>query len=81
MYIVMTDISTKEAWLQIRIREDLKEETRVLADHLGLTMSALVSMLLKARINVARSESPHIFREHAAMSTRPQHRITSGSGT
>jgi|GEM_PF-6094514 len=58
----VTTPKKKEDWLQIRITPELKAEAKIVADSRELTVSALVSTLLKKAINEEKSLYPHLFR-------------------
>lgn len=62
MNIVVTNRRAKDAFLQIRIREDVKEELAVLAELRGLSMSALINSLIVRAIREEKMESPEAFR-------------------
>ena len=62
MYSVMTQRTAKDAFLQIRIREDVKQELGILAEARGLSMSALINSLVVKAIRDEKSQDPDLFK-------------------
>lgn len=52
---------SKTTQLQIRIREDLKNDLRVLAELKGLSVSATVHTLIVKAVRDAKAENPYAF--------------------
>lgn len=61
MYVVMTTIKAKDAFLQIRIREDVKQDLAIVAELRGLSMSALINTLVVKMIRDEKELSPGAF--------------------
>lgn len=51
----------KDSYLQIRIREDVKEDLQITAEARGLTMSALINLLIAQVIRDEQAAYPHLF--------------------
>lgn len=52
---------SKASQLQIRIREDLKEDLRATAEFKGLTVSSLIHSLIVKAVRDAKKENPEAF--------------------
>ena len=61
------DKKDKEAasFIQFRIRKDLKEELKTTAELAGVSISALLHMLIKGAISDARRRHPEAFPDYA----------------
>ena len=55
----MEDVKTTQ--LQIRIREDLKDELKIVANLKGLTTSALIHSLIMKAVAEVKAERPELF--------------------
>lgn len=62
MYDVVTISKAKDAFLQIRIREDIKQELAILAEIRGLSMSALINSLVVQAIRAEKGHDPEPFK-------------------
>lgn len=51
----------KNTYIQVRIREDVKEELRLVADARGLTISALIHSMIVKTIRDERTQHPEVF--------------------
>jgi antitoxin component of RelBE/YafQ-DinJ toxin-antitoxin module len=60
---VMTTSKAKDAFLQIRIREEVKQDLAVLAELRGLSMSALINSLIVKAIREEKNADPIAFRQ------------------
>jgi predicted DNA binding CopG/RHH family protein len=61
MNIVMTLDKAKDTYIQIRIRDDLKEDIQITAKARGLTMSALIHSLLTQAVRQEKEQYPEAF--------------------
>lgn len=55
----------KSSFVQIRIREDLKEDLKVTADLRGLTVSALLHSLINRAVLEGRREHPKAYSDYS----------------
>lgn len=53
----------KSEIVQLRVREEVKEDLRRMADYRGLTISSYLNMLVLKTIRQERSENPEVFKE------------------
>ncbi|HEX7313256.1 MAG TPA: hypothetical protein VF297_05020 [Pyrinomonadaceae bacterium] len=60
MYNVLP-MGTQDERLHIRVKPDLKEDSKVLAEIRGLTLSALIHFLLAREVQEARKNDPAEF--------------------
>lgn len=67
MYDVVTISKAKDAFLQIRIREDIKQELAILAESRGLSMSALINTWAVKAIRDEKSHSPELFHQSGVL--------------
>ncbi len=58
---VMTQSASKDTYIQVRIREDLKEDVQTTAKARGLTMSALIHSLLTQAVRAEKEAYPEAF--------------------
>ena len=68
MNVVMTATSSKETYIQFRVKEDFKEEVQITAQARGLTVSSLINLLLKQAVRQEKEQYPHLF------DTEPKHK-------
>ena len=54
----------KSSFLQIRIREDLKDDLKIAADSCGLTVSGLLHLLINKAVSELRRERPDAFPDY-----------------
>lgn len=54
----------KDTYLQIRIRESLKDDLKLVSEARGLSVSALVHSLIVKAIREERKDAPEVFTEH-----------------
>ena len=57
----MTQSASKDTYIQVRIREDLKEDVQTTAKARGLTMSALIHSLLTQAVRAEKEAYPEAF--------------------
>lgn len=55
---------SKSSFLQIRIREDLKDELKIAAELRGLTVSGLLHSLISRAVSESRRENPAAFPDY-----------------
>lgn len=67
MNIVMTLSRSKDTYIQVRIRDDLKEDVQTTAAARGLTMSALIHSLLTQAVREEKEAYPDAFRTRPAV--------------
>jgi len=58
---VMTTSAPKSTYIQVRIRDDLKEDVQRTATSRGLTMSALIHSLLTQAVREEKGLYPDVF--------------------
>lgn len=58
---VLTMAMPKDTWLQIRIREEIKDDLRIAAELRGLTVSALLHSLIVKTIREEKEVQPSAF--------------------
>lgn len=58
----MTMKTAKDTYIQVRIRDDLKEDVQITASARGLTMSALIHSLLTQAVREEKEKYPQVFK-------------------
>ena len=65
-------VKRKQEQLHIRIKEDFKEDLRLVSEANGQTMSGYVYLLIAQAIRKAKTEMPEVFATKPALTETPE---------
>lgn len=73
--------SNRDDQLHIRLKPDVKEDLKILADLRGLTMSGLVHSLVVQTIRAEKSQFPQAFEQGKKLAPRSKKKMKLSTGS